>query len=466
MPKLPAFRNALRIAMAVAMVAASSVALAAPLRVCSDPDNLPFSKSEGSTKGLYIDLAELIGKRLGVPVEYVWYLTFNQRRALRNSLDGCDAYFALPADPDYKVGGAVKTAPFMDVRYAVVTRPRPAIATIDELKGKTLGVTFGSTPHVYFSILEGFGVKSYRGSEEVIAAIEAGEVDAGVLWGPHIGYLNQSVYKGYWQLTPIAGKGLGGPVAVAVPTGKDALKEKIEAALAALQPEIRELMQKYGFPGGTPLPLDKTASGEGIGKHLADVGGARGVAAAPVRRIDTVSAAAQVGRSDRDRYLRRVSDEPVAERASDGVDVEQVRAMFNSRCAHCHSQNGASPQPERDLRRLSGRYGDTWRDVARTTITKGRSEYGMPIWGETLTADPDYHPMLSLDQTPFSALAWPPPRPCFWSILPWRRRPAARRATSAACFPATAADSLSALRSASTRRMAVFPMARLPEIWA
>ncbi|MGO8740240.1 glycosyltransferase [Rhodoblastus sp.] len=30
------------------------------------------------------------------------------------------------------------------------------------------------------------------------------------------------------------------------------------------------------------------------------------------------------------------------------------------------------------------------------------------IWGEALTADPDYHPMLSLDQTPFSALAWPP----------------------------------------------------------
>jgi GT2 family glycosyltransferase len=30
------------------------------------------------------------------------------------------------------------------------------------------------------------------------------------------------------------------------------------------------------------------------------------------------------------------------------------------------------------------------------------------IWGETLTADPAYHPMLSLDQTPYSGLAWPP----------------------------------------------------------
>jgi hypothetical protein len=69
------------------------------LRVCSDPDNLPFSKSEGADKGLYIELAELVGKRLGSPVEYVWWLSFNQRRALRTTMEGCDAYFAVPADP-------------------------------------------------------------------------------------------------------------------------------------------------------------------------------------------------------------------------------------------------------------------------------------------------------------------------------------------------------------------------------
>ena len=50
---------------------ASSAFAAEPLRVCSDPDNLPFSKSEGPDKGLYIDLAEMVGKRLGTTVEYV-----------------------------------------------------------------------------------------------------------------------------------------------------------------------------------------------------------------------------------------------------------------------------------------------------------------------------------------------------------------------------------------------------------
>ncbi len=76
-------------------------------------------------------------------------------------------------------------------------------------------------------------------------------------------------------------------------------------------------------------------------------------------------------------HLRKVADE----------SVHDYRAVFNSRCSHCHSQNGASPQPERDLRRLSSRYDEKWKDVARTTIHNGRSEFGMPAWGGSLSSD-------------------------------------------------------------------------------
>lgn len=153
-------------------------------------------------------------------------------------------------------------------------------------------------------------------------------------------------------------------MAIAVHKGQTALKNDIDAALSALQPEIRQLMQKYGFPVGVPLSLEKAAA------HRRE-----GLMTAALADQDPV---------DVRRHLRRVNDEPVGQRA-EIVDVERVRAMFNSRCAHCHSQNGASPQPERDLRRLSRRYGDNWRDVARTTIFEGRSGYGMPNWGETLS---------------------------------------------------------------------------------
>jgi mono/diheme cytochrome c family protein len=55
--------------------------------------------------------------------------------------------------------------------------------------------------------------------------------------------------------------------------------------------------------------------------------------------------------------------------------------MFNNKCSHCHGQNGASPVMERDLRKLTIRYKDEWKDVAFTTITKGRPDLGMPTWG-------------------------------------------------------------------------------------
>ena len=67
-----------------------------PLKVCSDPDNMPFSKSEGSDKGLYIELAEMVGVRLGTSIEYVWWLTHNQRRAVRNTMDSCEAQSEFP----------------------------------------------------------------------------------------------------------------------------------------------------------------------------------------------------------------------------------------------------------------------------------------------------------------------------------------------------------------------------------
>ncbi len=376
MPKSFAFASARMMALAVAIAGMSSISAAESLRVCSDPDNLPFSKSEGPSRGLYIDLAELVGRHLGLPVDYVWYLTFNQRRALRNSMDGCDAYFALPANPDYKVAGADRTQPFLDVRYAVVARPGFAVNTMGDLKGRTIGVTFNSPPHVYLSTIDGFKVKSFRTPEEVIAAIEAGEVEAGMLWGPLAGYLNQTRYNNAWQLTPVSGKGLGGQIAVAVPKGKEALKAKIEGALIELRPQIEELQKKYGFPVGTPVALEATTSWQAISAHVA-AGSAPVTRKSPQAAVMKAAAAAS-STEDMRRYLRRVADT---------TGVEPFRAMFNSRCAHCHSQNGASPQPERDLRRLSNRYGDNWREVAKTTITTGRQDYGMPAWGPSLSGE-------------------------------------------------------------------------------
>ena len=376
MPKLLVTpgRFALKTAVVLASLLSLSVASADTLKVCSDPDNLPFSKSEGAEKGLYIELAELVGKHLGSSVEYVWWLTHNQRRAIRNTMDGCDAYFALPATADYKVRGADKSRAFMDVGFALVGPASFKFKSLEDLKGKRVGVLHGSPPHILLSSEPGYEPRNFKFQEEVFDALAKGELDLAILWGPSAGYENQSSLQNRWTITPVAGFGMNGQVAVAVSKSKTELREKIDQALTVLQPEIKQLQKKYGFPQDAPLMLDAKGSWNTIIEQVAG-----GNAQASLRKLSDKGAARMIlaasGKTDLKSYMIKVAD----------VDMEEIKGMFNSRCSHCHGQNGASPQPERDLRKLSKRYTDKWQEVAHTTITNGRPELGMPTWGGTLS---------------------------------------------------------------------------------
>lgn len=368
MPKLLVKKSvvAMKATLLLAGVLSLSMAKADTLRFCSDPDNLPFSKSEGAEKGLYIDLADLVAKRLGSSVEYVWWLTHNQRRAMRNTMDGCDAYFALPASADYKVRGVEKSHSFLNVGYAVVSANSFNFAALSDLKGKRVGVLHGSPPHVLLSSQEGYQPKNYLNQDEIFAALTAGEVDAGILWGPSAGFDNQKKFQGRWKVTPVSGQGLNGQVAVAVSKNKPELKEKINQALTELEPEIKQLQAKYGFPQTAPIALDAKGSWSTVSESVAV-----GMMQSPVHHAAPVlPKRAVTQQSDLNAYMIKVAD--------DAIDA---KASFNSKCSHCHGQNGASPQSERDLRKLSMRYKENWRDVAYTTITKGRPDLGMPTWG-------------------------------------------------------------------------------------
>lgn len=297
------------------------------LRVCADPDNLPFSKAEGPERGLYVDLAGLVAERMHSRVEYVWWLSFYQIRALRNTLlaGNCDAYFALPANADYMGRSLARTRPFLDVGYAVVAPPSFSFASLADLKGKRLAVQYGSSPQILLAAQEGFQMSTFRTADEVFAALANREVEAAFLWGPAAGYENRKRYGGLWRVTPVAGSGLDGQVAVAVRKGNDALLASLDQALAELKPEIARLADAYGFPRAAPVVL-----------------------------------------------------------AGDDQAIGAGRETFNNHCSHCHAPNALSPVRERDLRRLKLRYGDKWREVAATAIKNGRPDNGMPPWNDLL----------------------------------------------------------------------------------
>lgn len=345
------------------MAAATTSAFAAePLRVCSDPDNLPFSKSEGPEKGLYIDLAEMVGQRLGTTVEYVWWLSFNQRRALRNTMEGCDAYFALPADAEYRVKGVEKSKAFLNVSYAIVAPAGQTFTGLSDLKGKRVGVMFGSPPQILLATREGYTWNTFRTHEQLFEALNKGEVDLALMWGPSAGFDNMKQFNSRWQVLPVRGESLGGQVAVAVSKSKPGLKDQINQALDDLQPEISKLVSKYGFPTQSPIDLVRSTKSHALTPSTLSA------QSSPVK-----SGFVRVGMKEQQKTEWVV--------ANAGLSPDEAKSMFNNKCSHCHGQNGASPVMERDLRKLSMRYKENWKDVAYTTITKGRPDLGMPTWG-------------------------------------------------------------------------------------
>jgi len=349
-------------AVAFVMAAMASPAFAAePLRVCSDPDNLPFSKSEGPDKGLYIDLAEMVGKRLGTSVEYVWWLSFNQRRALRNTMEGCDAYFALPADAAYRVKGVDKSNAFLDLSYAIVAPLGKTFTGLSDLKGKRVGVLFGSPPQILLATREGYTWNTFRSHEQMFEALEKGEVDLALMWGPSAGFDNLKLFNSRWQVLPVRGDSLTGQVAVAVSKSKPGLKDQINQALQDLQPEIGKLVVKYGFPTQAPIDLVLTTK-------------------TPLNSSSTVTAQKLPAKSGFVRVGMKEAQKPDLLVANASLSPDEAKSVFNNKCSHCHGANGASPVQERDLRKLTIRYKDEWKDVAFTTITKGRPDLGMPAW--------------------------------------------------------------------------------------
>lgn len=391
---IPTFTLAARFFKLIAASVFCSLTLSAQaMTVCADPDNLPFSKAEGPERGLYVEVAELVAKHLKQPITFDWYYSNNQRRALRNSIlaKTCDAYYALPADADYKTRGLQRTRGFLQVSHVLVAAPGFKFKALDDLKGKRVAVEFGGTPQVMLSTLDDVDLVTVHNATEAFEALAKGEVDVALLWGPTAGYVNRNqvnknqtnsnqASKPNWQFTPVTGKGLGGLVAVAVRRDNDQLTQDIDRALAELTVEIGALADRYGFPRGKAVELEKiarvmpnpvTSMVKLVASHAA---AASRPAAKTAPKAKAAASAAAV----------KVTASPF-----DALDAagHGGRERFNSACSHCHSVDGASPMRERDLRRLNMRYGDKWPELAVTTINEGRSSAGMPSWKDAIKPD-------------------------------------------------------------------------------
>jgi mxaJ protein len=111
-------------AAAFVLAAATAGCNAAPaqpervLRVCADPNNLPFSNDRG--QGFENRIAEMIAQDLDARVEYTWYA---QRRGfIRETLraERCDVVAGIPSSFEL----ALATRPYYRSTYVFVYRIR------------------------------------------------------------------------------------------------------------------------------------------------------------------------------------------------------------------------------------------------------------------------------------------------------------------------------------------------------
>jgi polar amino acid transport system substrate-binding protein len=355
------------------------------LRVCADPDNLPFSSSDPSEPGLYVELADLMAARMALRAEYTWWLTHYGRRAVRNTLlaDRCDAYFGLPNDKGFMGRSLILSRPFLDVGDAIIAPPSVAFSALADLKTARLAVQFASSPQLLLASHGGFQVVTFRMAQEALDALAAGDVDAAFVWGPTAGYYNKKKLGGAYRVVPVAGEGLQWEVAIGVRKDREDLRTSIDRALAALQPDIHRLAEKYGFPLAPAMDLKSRADAAG-GSRLVASDSPRPVSFEPPR--PRAQAPTQPAAQDQ---LRLVAQAPAATTPTNPFQgnaevIPAGRSQFNQHCAHCHSPNAMSPEPSRDLRRLRLRYGERMVEVAYATVTSGAQARGMPPWKEVL----------------------------------------------------------------------------------
>jgi mxaJ protein len=234
------------------------------LRVCADPNNLPFSNQR--QQGFENKLAELVAAQMGATLEYAWW---SERGSLvKNTLNAgrCDALMGVPSALD----DITATEPYYRSIYMFVSRrdrnlhiASLADPRLSELKIGIHVVGEDLAPPAYalarrgvISNVHGFSLFGAYGEENparrLIDAVERGDIDLAIVWGPFAGYFAKCA-KTPLEITPVAPSTFFAvpfsyDISIAVRKGNDTLKDALNRALDHESQAVQALLAQYGVP--------------------------------------------------------------------------------------------------------------------------------------------------------------------------------------------------------------------------
>jgi len=251
------------------------------LRVCADPENLPFSNQR--LEGFENKIAELIANEWGATLTYYWWP--HQRGLVRRGLNAgrCDVLIGIPRG----YGPVLSTKPYYRTAYVIAYRSDLGfkIQSLDDpiLKTVRIGVHINTPPHealaqrglrgenvigypLYYD--SRFHPEEYPG--KLIEDLLAGKIDVALVWGPIAGYF-VSKRSSPLQVVPLTGGEPGTPftfeISMGVREGNKELKAQLEEVLSRKQTEIRKILEDYGVPllAGEASSGDRRQEGSGEG---------------------------------------------------------------------------------------------------------------------------------------------------------------------------------------------------------
>lgn len=234
------------------------------IRVCADPNNLPFSNDK--LEGFENRLADLIAADLHAKVSYVWWA--QRKNFVRNALNSgnCDLIVGILRGYE-KIA---TTKPYYRSTYVWVSRKdrHLRIASMDDPVLAKLRIGVHVTGDDYappaqalarrglVNNLKGYSLLGAYGEANpparLIEAVQRRDVDLAMAWGPLVGYFARKTTPGL-EVTPITPPH-DGPIpftfeiSMGVRKSDTALLDELDRALARRQAEVRRILAEYGVP--------------------------------------------------------------------------------------------------------------------------------------------------------------------------------------------------------------------------
>jgi quinoprotein dehydrogenase-associated probable ABC transporter substrate-binding protein len=229
------------------------------LRVCADPNNMPFSDEK--SEGFENKIAEVLGKDLSLPVRYTWFpqVVGFARNTLR--ANRCDLVMGTVAADDIMQ----TTTPYYYTSYVIAYRNDSGWSFIDfddpKLKALHIGIVAGTPPadllvrHDLMAHARPYALQVDTRFEspvhQMLTDIVNKEIDAGLLWGPIAGYYIH--HDGLPLKMALIQNEPGAPrmayhIAMGVRNNEPEWRRRINAAINGRRDEIPAILRDYGVP--------------------------------------------------------------------------------------------------------------------------------------------------------------------------------------------------------------------------